>query len=86
MANNYILALKEFNKNKPKWCVPKKGSADYQKVMKIKAKLDKQSGKGIKMMQGDGLLMDLGKQLMSRFGDMKELLKIGKYYGKSFLM
>jgi hypothetical protein len=46
MPNNYILALKEFNKDKPKWSVPKKDSPDYAKVMKIKAKLDNQKGKG----------------------------------------
>ena len=28
-------ALKEFNKGKSSWCIPKKDSKDYEKVMKI---------------------------------------------------
>ena len=28
-------ALKQFNKNKPNWCIPKKGTKDYKKVMEI---------------------------------------------------
>jgi hypothetical protein len=35
----YIDALKEFNKDKPKWCVPKKGSKDYLEVVKIMDRL-----------------------------------------------
>jgi len=40
MPNNYILALKEYNKDKPKWCVPKKDSPDYKKVMFYKQTFD----------------------------------------------
>jgi hypothetical protein len=32
---SWIKALKEWNKNKPSWCVPKKGSADYREVRAI---------------------------------------------------
>jgi hypothetical protein len=35
MANNWITALKKFNESKDKFCVPKKGSEDYQKVLKL---------------------------------------------------
>ena len=35
----YIDALKEFNKDKPKWCVPKKGSKDHTEVIAIMKKL-----------------------------------------------
>ena len=37
--NKWILALKEFNKGKKNWEVPKKGSASYAEVRKIMAKL-----------------------------------------------
>lgn len=40
--NNWLLALKEFNKNKDRYIVPKKGSADYKKVMRIKNRLDRE--------------------------------------------
>jgi len=33
--SDWIKALKEWNKNKPSWCVPKKGSADYREVRAI---------------------------------------------------
>jgi len=31
-------ALKRFNDGKPGWCVPRKGTADYDKVMKLMTK------------------------------------------------
>ena len=31
-------ALKEFNKNKSSWCIPKRGTTDYNKVMSIMKK------------------------------------------------
>lgn len=33
--SDWIRALKEWNKNKSSWCVPKKGSADYNEVRAI---------------------------------------------------
>lgn len=39
MVNNWILALKEFNAGKQKWVVPKKGTAEYNEVIKIKKTL-----------------------------------------------
>lgn len=38
-ANKWILALKEFNKGKKNWEVPKKGTSAYEDVRKIMAKL-----------------------------------------------
>jgi hypothetical protein len=32
---NYIDALKEYNKGKSKWCIPRKGSVDYIKIRKM---------------------------------------------------
>ena len=32
-------ALKEFNKNRPNWCIPKRGSKDYDRVMEIMKRL-----------------------------------------------
>lgn len=43
MTNNWIKALKEYNKdNVEHWCVPKKGSKNYSKLQKI---MDKYDGK-----------------------------------------
>ena len=39
--NAYILALKEFNKGKSMWCIPKKGSEDHKEVTRLKEKLQK---------------------------------------------
>ena len=33
--SKFNAALKEFNKNRPSWCIPKRGTKDYEKVMKI---------------------------------------------------
>jgi hypothetical protein len=41
MANNWITSLKKFNENKDKFCVPRKGTEDYQKVLKIMKGHDK---------------------------------------------
>ena len=39
--NNYIKALKAWNKmHKGKWCVPKKGSKEYDEVMTMKKRMD----------------------------------------------
>ena len=38
MPNPYMDALKKFNDGKPGWCVPRKGTADYDKVMKLMTK------------------------------------------------
>lgn len=35
----WILALKEFNKGKGEWCVPRKGSPEYNEIKKIMDKL-----------------------------------------------
>lgn len=35
MSNSWIKALKIFNKNKNEWCVPKKGTTEYNEVKKI---------------------------------------------------
>lgn len=40
MANSWIRALKQWNQGKDTYTVPKKGSAGYQEVMKIKAQMD----------------------------------------------
>lgn len=39
--NAYILALKEFNKGKMMWCIPKKGSEDHKEVTRMKEKIMK---------------------------------------------
>lgn len=33
--NKWMKALKEFNKDKKTWTIPKKGSEDYKKVKKM---------------------------------------------------
>ena len=35
MPNKWVSALKEMNKGSNNWCVPKKGTAEYQQVMNI---------------------------------------------------
>ena len=37
--SSWILALKKWNEGKPKWCVPKKGTADYEEVAAIRKKM-----------------------------------------------
>jgi hypothetical protein len=42
MVNYWMMALKEFNKNKSgMWCLPKKGTADYNEVRRIQKKMEK---------------------------------------------
>ena len=44
--NYYMEALKEYNaKSGKKWCIPKKGTAEYNEVMRIKTQMEKQSKK-----------------------------------------
>ena len=38
MPNPYMDALKKFNEGKTGWCVPRKGTADYEKVIGLMAK------------------------------------------------
>jgi hypothetical protein len=38
-TNAWILALKEFNKDKTSWCVPRSGSPEYLEVKKIQEKM-----------------------------------------------
>ena len=38
MPNPYMDALKKFNEGKTGWCVPRKGTADYVKVMGLMSK------------------------------------------------
>ena len=38
MPNPYMDALKKFNEGKTGWCVPRKGTADYKKVMGLMSK------------------------------------------------
>ncbi len=33
MANEWIKALKKYNQGKSSWCIPKKGTTEYKKVM-----------------------------------------------------
>ena len=35
MPNPYMDALKKFNEGKTGWCVPRKGTADYAKMMSL---------------------------------------------------
>ena len=35
MANKWITALKSFNKDKPEWTVPKKGTRDMNKLKRL---------------------------------------------------
>jgi len=39
--NAYIMALKEFNKGKSMWCIPKKGTEDHKEVTRLKEKFAK---------------------------------------------
>jgi len=41
MVNIWISALKEYNSKKGMWCLPKKGSAEHIKVMKIMDRMKK---------------------------------------------
>ena len=46
MANSWIQALKKWNAKKGgTWCVPKKGTADHEAVMEIKAKIEIKAAK-----------------------------------------
>jgi len=40
MINSWVVALKEFNKNKSIWCIPKKGTKEYNEVRKIMDNMD----------------------------------------------
>ena len=43
--NYYMEALKLWNKenNKGNWCIPKKGTDEYNEVMRLKAQMEKQA-------------------------------------------
>lgn len=41
MPNNWINALKEYNKGKSSFCITRKGSKEYQEVIKIMDKMNK---------------------------------------------
>ena len=41
MANKWLDALKEYNKGKSSFCIAKKGSKEYQEVIKIMDKMNK---------------------------------------------
>lgn len=43
MANKWITALKKWNEKNEKWCVPRKGTPEYNEVRKI---MDEMSGEG----------------------------------------
>jgi len=43
MANKWITALKKWNEKNEKWCVPRKGTPEYEEVRKI---MDEMSGEG----------------------------------------
>mgnify|MGYP001547179359 CR=1 FL=1 len=45
MTNSWLIALKEYNKNKDKWCIPKKGSKEYNEVIKNMNKIGKKETK-----------------------------------------
>lgn len=38
--NNWLNALKEFNKDMPRFCLPRKGTQDYKYVKQLQLKLD----------------------------------------------
>ena len=44
MANKWITALKTWNSGREKWCVPKKGTPEYDEVRKI---MDEMGGEGL---------------------------------------
>jgi len=48
---NWIEALREWNKSNDGWCVPRRGSKEYEEVISI---MNKQSGKGLKRL-GSGM-------------------------------
>jgi hypothetical protein len=39
--NDWIRALKQMNRKKKEWCVPKRGSPEYDKAIQIMEKLKK---------------------------------------------
>ena len=39
--NTWISALKEWNKNKPAWCLPRRGSDDHKAVKQLQGLLQK---------------------------------------------
>ena len=45
MVNYYMQALKQWNaeSNTGKWCIPKRGTAEYNEVMRLKAQMEKQA-------------------------------------------
>lgn len=66
MSNKWIQALKDFNKDKGCWCVPKKNTEQYKQVLTIKNSNDteKQASKY------------LGNIVKSRLEENKYLTKI----------
>lgn len=46
MSNKWITALKEFNKDKNEWCIPKKGTDGYKETKAMMEKKDKKKEAG----------------------------------------
>lgn len=76
MTNNWIKALKEYNKDNTEiWCVPKKGSKNYLKIKKIADRYEKKE-KGIQSQdQAIIKIQSLVRGVQSRQKQKKEYVK-----------
>lgn len=65
MANKWITSLKEWNKDKPNWCVPKKGSKDYDEIKKMMNKKEepKKEKSKIKLNENDRITPEQIKKM-----------------------
>lgn len=70
MVNNWIRALKKFNKNKDEWCIPKKGSKEYNEVKAIANKL---GGRDVELDRVKKELKNTGETYTFREKTLKKL-------------
>lgn len=72
--NTWIQALREFNKNKDNWCIPRKGTKDHNQVKQINDKLSELRKKGIKKQKkSDTELSNIRKNIeKEKIKDKKE--------------
>ena len=78
---NWLNALKEYNKDKSRWCIPKKGSAGYTHVRQIMSGESK--AKSVKLPQIDvASAMETNQKrrgkLFNKFEDKMRMLDLAK--------
>lgn len=66
----YIDALKKYNEGKDKWCIPRKGSADYLQMMKMVNKITK-----LKKSAGKNTSTDKDKDNATKIKNIQAIIK-----------